>query len=186
MSKPNNKVKKAFALSSIIGAMLVASNNGNPKLTALKIQINKAMKVFSVKAAKDYYVISDDIGSMWCEMAKRHNNTLDEDEITVFIEMVLSLLPKQDMKKFLGVHFTTNEKMRDERKSAILMTVLDLDSKLNKMFVTEPTISRENLGLVMVKPIRIKSVKIQRDKAKPVMLKKLKRRAKWNRQRLTV
>jgi len=183
MSKPNNKVKKAFALSSIVGAMLMSSNNGNPRLTALKVQIDKAMKVFSVKARKDYYVISSDIRDLWGEMAKQHNNTLDEDEITVFIEMILNLLPKSDMKTFLGVSFTTTEKIRDARKSAILMSVLDLDKRLNEMFGTGPTATRESLSSVMVKPVKTKAVKRERDKAIPMRTKKLRKRLEWHKKR---
>lgn len=183
MAKPNNKVKKAFALSAVVGAMLMASNNGDPKLTALKLQIDKAMKVFSVKARKDYYVISDHVQSIWLEMARQHNNSLDEDEINVFVEMVLSLIPPSEMKKYLGMTFKTTEKLRDCKKSSILMTVLELDRRLNEYFGTTKTATRESLALVMVKPVKIKSVKKQRDKAKPVLLKKIRNRVKWNKGR---
>lgn len=186
MAKPDNKTKKAFALSSIVGALLMATNNGRPKLTALKLQIDKAMKVFSVKARKDYYTISYDVRELWLEMAKKHNNALDEDEVEVFIEMVLNLLPRAEMKQFLGINFTTSEKLGDDKKSALLMTVLELDKKLNEMFGTKATATRDSLGLIMVKPVKIKAVKKERDKAKPKVLKMIKRRAKWNRSRLAV
>ncbi|NOR57191.1 MAG: hypothetical protein GQ474_01560 [Sulfurimonas sp.] len=166
MAKPNNKVKKAFALSSIVGAMLMASNNGNPSLTALKVQIDKAMKVFSIKAGKKtYYGISDKVQKLWVEVAKEHNNTLDEDEITLFVEMVLNLMPKKDMKTFLMVHFTTRETMRDDKKSAIIATVLEIDRHLNELFGTEQTITREALGKILVKTPKLKKVKLKlRDK----------------------
>lgn len=183
MAKPNNKVKKAFALSSIVGSLLMASNNGNPKLTALTTQINKAMRVFSVKARKDYYVISAEIRDVWVEMAKKHNNALDEDEIEVFIEMVFSLLPRADMKEFLCMNFTTTKKLEDSKKSSLLVTILELDRKLNALFGTTATATRESLGAVMVKPIKSKAVRKERDKAKPRVLKMIKNRAKWNRER---
>lgn len=184
MAKPNNKVKKAFALSTIVGALLMSSNNGSPKLIALKLQIDKAMKVFSFKARKDYYVISDYIKDVWVEMAEKHNISLDKDEINVFVEMVLSLVSASDMKKYLGMHFKTTEKLRDSKKSALLVTVLELDKKLNEYFGTTETATRESLGLVIVKPVKAKTAKKQRDKAKRDVLKKIHNRAKWNRSRL--
>ena len=187
MAKPNNKVKKAFALSSIAGAMLMASNNGNPRLTSLNVQIDRVMKTFSIKARKDYYMISDDVKIIWTEMAKQHNDTLDEDEVTVFIEMVLSLMPKSDMKQFLGMSFVTTEKLKDCKKSALLMTVLELDKKLNKMFNTSPTATRESLAMVMVKPLKAKKAKmVLRDRPVPHRIKKLRKRLDWHKQKRKV
>jgi hypothetical protein len=158
MAKPNNQTKKMFAISSIIGAILMSSNNGDPKLTALKVQIDKAMKVFSVKAPKQYYTISSDVKEVWEEMAKQHNNTLDEDEINVFIEMIANLVPRNDFKTFLGVNtYKTIEKIRDSRKSALLVSVLELDSKLNSMFGTARTATRDSISKILTKPIKILS-----------------------------
>lgn len=185
MAKPSAKVKKCFALSSIIGALLMSANNGNHKLTALKVQIDKAMKVFSVKARKEYYMISADVQQLWVEMAKKHNNTLDVDEIEVFVEMVLNLLPTADMKTYLGgINFTTREKLRDTKKSALLMTVMELDRRLNDMFGTNATATRESLGVIMVKPVKPKKTKKERDIAAPSNIKKLRRRIKWNKRRI--
>lgn len=184
MAKPSNRVKKAFALSSMVGAILMSTNNGSPKLTALKVQIDKAMKVFSVKARKDYYVISAHVKDILIAIAEKHNNTLDEDEVEVFIEMMLSIVPRADMKAFLGMNFTTSQKLRDEKKSSVLTTVMELDEGLNKLFDTVPTATRESLAKVMVKPVKSKAVKQERDKAKPKVLKMIKKRAKWNRERL--
>lgn len=186
MAKPNNKVKKAFALSSIVGALLMSTNNGRPKLTALKVKIDDAMRVFSVKASRDYHVITSDVIELWVEMATKHNNALDEDEVEVFIEMVLNLLPRSNMKEFLRLNFVTKQTLRDCKKSALLMTVLELDHKLNEMFGTDPTATRESLGRIMVKPIKIKTAKRERDKAKPKVFKMIKNRAKWNRGRIAV
>lgn len=181
--KPNRQIKKAFALSSIVGALLMSANNGNPKLTTLKVQIDRAMKVFSIRARKDYYMISADIKELWVEMAEKHNNSLDVDEIEVFVEMVLSLLPKNDMKEFLGINFKTVRTLSDSKKSALLMTVLDLDRELNTMFGTQQTATRESLGAVMVKPLKQKSAKKERNKAVPRRIKKLRRRVKWAKER---
>jgi len=183
MAKLTPKIRKAFALSSIAGAMMMSSMNGNLQLAHLKVQIDKAMKVFSLKAgSREYYRISDVVQEIWLKMAERHNNTLDEDEILVFIEMVLGLLPKQDMKEFLGMHFKTREKLRDDKKSMLLATVLDLDGELNKVFGTTATATRESLGRIIVKPIKAKKAKTKnRDKAVPAVRKKLRNRIKYQR-----
>lgn len=181
------KAKKAFILSSLMGSVLMSTNNGEPKLSALKVQIDKAMKVFSIKAGKkEYWYLAGMVKEMWDEIAKEHNNTLDTDEVALFIEMIFNLMPSKDMKDFLNMKYTTKEKIRDERKSAIMATVLDLDSKLNNLLGTTQTATRETLGEVMVKPVKAKKVKADRDKAKSQVLKKIRNRAKWNRQRVAV
>jgi len=186
MPKPNSKVKKAFALASIAGAMIMTANSGRPKLVALKVQIDKAMKVFSIKASRDYYVISHDIQELWSKMAERHDNKLTVDEVEVFIDMVLNLLPRADMKAFLGISYTTSQNVRDKRKSSLLVAVMELDAMLNKMFSLEATATRDSIARVMVKPIKTKAVKKERDKAKPKALKMIKNRIKWNKRRLAV
>ena len=184
MSKTQIKSKKAFALSSIIRAILIRSHNGNPKLTALKVQINKAMKNFSMKVGKESYLISVNIQHICAREAKLCDDILDENEIEVFLEMMLSLMNKTDIKSFLKINFSTIHKLHDEKKSEILMAVLELDKELNKMFGTKPTATRESLDHVMVKPVKHKYVKTKRTKAKPKALKMIQKRAKWNRDRL--
>lgn len=183
MAKPNNRVKKAFALSYILRALFLSFKNGNPKITSLHVKVNDAMSVFKTKATRDFFVITSDISDLWVEMAKEHDNKLDEDEYEVFVEMVLSLLPRADMKKFLGMTFSTKHTLHDSKKSALLVAVLDLDEKLNKMFGTDPTATRESLGRIMVKPIKIKAVKKERDKAIPHRTKKLRKRLEWHKKR---
>ncbi len=183
MAKPNGKVKKAFALSSMAGAIVMSASSGSPKLLALSKQVNDAMRVFNIKSAKDYYTISHDVRELWVEMEKRRKNALYPAEIEVFIEMVLSLLPSSDMKTYLGYKFTTKEKLRDSKKSALLVTVLELDEELNKMFGTKPTATRESIAKVMVKPVKAKTAKKERDKAVPRKTKKLRKRLEWHKQR---
>ncbi len=186
MAKPNNRVKKAFALSAVIDALLTATNNGNPKLTGLKVKIVRTLREFSVKSSKDYYMIYGDIRAIWLEMAKRYDNKLDEDEIEVFIEMLLSLAPREDIKAFLGVNFTTRNKLRDCKKSELLVALKELDEKLNKMFGTTATATRESLGAIMVKPIKSKAVKKERQKAIPKKSKRLKNRIRWVKDRIKI
>ena len=160
--KDLSKVHKAFALSSIIGAMLMAHNNGNPKLVALRVQIDKAMKVYNYKLGrKNYWLMTDAVKQIWVRLAKKHDNTIDEDELSLFIEMVLSLAPKRDMKEFLGVHFTTKNTLADFKKSAILISAMELDEELNILCQTQRTSTREALGLIMVKPVKMKRVKVK-------------------------
>lgn len=185
MAKITNETKKAFAVASILGAIVKSHNNGNPKLIALKIQVDKAMKVFSLKAKGQYYLISDGIKEAWFELADRYDNTLDEDELEVFIEMIANLIPKPHYKAFLGVStFKTTHTINDEIKSSVLMSVLELDSMLNKMLGTTPTIDREGLAKVMVKPLKNKKVKAKRDMAVKPNIKKIRNRIKWNRERI--
>ncbi len=164
MAKKNlSKVHKAFALSSIIGAMLMAHTNGDPKLIALRVQIDKAMKVYNYKLGrKNYWMMTDAVKQIWVKLATKHDNSIDGDELSLFIEMVLSLSPKQDMKEFLGVHFTTKNKLRDEKKSAIMISVMELDIELNILCSTQQTQTRKELGLLMVKPVKSKRVKIKK------------------------
>ena len=158
-NKDFSRVHKAFALSSIIGAMLMAHTNGNPKLVTLRIQVDKAMKVYAYKfGSKNYYMMTDEVKGIWFRLADRHNSTLDEDELSLFIEMVLSLAPKVDMKSFLGMYFTTCNHIADSKKSAVMASVMELDEELNALCRTKQTQTREGLGLLVVKPVKLKRV----------------------------
>ena len=150
-----SRVHKAFAVSSILGAIIMAHNNGDPRITALKIQIDKAMRVYNVKLGrKNYYEMTDKIKEIWGKLAEKHNNTIDGDELSLFIELILNLSPRKDMKEFLMVHFTTSHKIKDYHKSAILMSVLELDEELNRLCGTVSTIDRDGLGKILVKQIK--------------------------------
>lgn len=185
MKQVQNNIKKAFALTSLVGATLLSSNNGNPRMVTLSRQCNAAMRVFSVKAGRrEYYTISEQINKLWSDIATRHNNTLDIDEIELFIELLLNLMPKSDMRKFLGFTFTTKNKIRDERKSEILMTVLDVDSCLNELFGTVATANRDSLANVLVKPIKAKKAPVQRDVGVEPRLKKLRKRIAYAKQKV--
>ena len=160
-----NKVKKAFALSSISGALITSLDSMTVKTTTLKIQIDKAMKVFfKVGGAKNYYTLSDETYKLWSVIAEKHTNTLTVEEAEIFLQMILSLMPKKDVKDFLGFTFTTHLKMKDEKKSAILMTVMALDKELNKLYDVKTTATRESIGRILAPVTAAKRVKKVRDK----------------------
>ena len=177
------QIKKAFAITSLVGATLKSSNNGSPRMLTLQRQCNAAMRVFNHKSRREYYVITDQVYTLWGNIAERHDNTLDVDEIEVFCEMLLNLMPKNDMKQFLGFSFTTKNKLRDEKKSEILMTILDVDNELNALFGTNITATRESLALIMVKPVKVAKSAVIRDVGVPARIKKLRKRIKWAKSR---
>jgi len=185
VKKPNNNTQKAFALSAIIGALMMSGTNGDVKLSALKVQIDRAMKVFSVKAPIHYYRISDAVKEIISEL-KEFNNEVTIDEVNVYIEMLCSLIPRSDFKAFLGVSpYRTSIQVRDEKKSRLLVSVIELDKMLNDAFGTNATATGESLGDILSKPLKTKKTKVdKRDKAKPKALKMIKNRAKWNRKRV--
>jgi hypothetical protein len=178
------QIRKAFSIASLVGATLKSSNNGSPRMLTLQRQCNAAMRVFNHKSRREYYIITDQVYTLWGKIAERHNNTLDVDEIEVFCEMLLNLMPKEDMKKFLGFTFTTKNKLRDEKKSEILMTILDVDSELNALFGTVATSNRDSISKVMVKPVKVAKSAVIRDVGVPTRIKKLRKRIKWVKSRV--
>ena len=108
--------------------------------------------------------------AVWKKLATEHNNTLDEDEVTLFVEMLCTLIPKNDFKSFFNVSpYKTTEKIRDERKSGILMSVMTLDDEINKITNAKPNATRESLGKILSKPI--KATKVKAKKVKPMSKK---------------
>ena len=167
------EIRKAFAVASIVGAMLNAGGNGGVKLLALSRQVNASMQVFrKVAGRKEYYGISLVVQKIWEKMVETHNNTIDADELSLFAEIILNLVPKKDMKIFLGVHFTTNEKLRDHLKSSIMSSVLELDKQINEALGTKQTITREQIGLIIVKPVRIKAKRAKKPQKESLKQKK--------------
>ena len=138
MAKIPKNVIKAFAVSSTIGAVLKSHQNGEPKLLALQLQINRAMKVFSRKAGpKLYWKISDQIAKIWETIASRHQNTILEEEVPQFTEYLCMLLPPKDFKEFLAVSsYRTSIKIRPEVNARIVESVLLLDEEINKFLGT--------------------------------------------------
>jgi len=179
-NKLTPKQKKAFGLSRILIAILNASNNGDPKLSALSQQVYKLNAMFHANLPLAYFKISEEMEKLWIEISKEHNNTLTDDEVSLFTELICSLIPKKDFKEIFKIApHTTKEKICDSKKSALLMTILDIDKKMNTLFSTSANASRETLGALIVKPVITKRVKKKRDTAKPKRLKKLKNMIKY-------
>jgi len=181
MPKLTPQAKKSFAVSAVIGAMLVTKNNGDPKLIALKIQIDKAMKEFRIKSTKQYFSITDEVRDIWIDIVAEYSGKITADEISIFIELVANLISPKDFKNLLKMSpYKTNEKISDDKKSQLVASVLTLDAELNKMFKVLPTATKEDLLLAVNKPIKIKKEKnTHRDKAVPKKLKRLRNTIKY-------
>jgi hypothetical protein len=161
MAKPNKATIKAFAIASVIGAVLVSNQNGEPKLLALQVQINRAMKVFSIKAGyKLYWTVSNQIGKFWDEIAKRHQNTILEEEVPKFVEYLCMLIPPKDFKTFLGLSpYRTSINIDNETNRNILKSILLLDQQLNDFIGTK--------AYTLTKPKeKIQKIKKKRDISK--------------------
>ena len=162
MAKPSPTTRKAFAIASTIGAVIMSNNNGEPKILALQVQINRAMKVFSRKAGRaTYFEISNKIGKLWEIVAKEHNNEILDEEVPRFIEYLSMLIPPAHFKAFLGIApYRTNTEIRPDVNVRIVHSILALDEELNKFFGTK--------AHALTPPVK-KTVKVkkQRDKAEP-------------------
>lgn len=181
MSKPPATARKALALATLINATMRSATNGDFKLLNLKLQTDRAMKVYSFKNKRDYIKICNETFDIWKVLATKHNNILEANEVALFTEMLCSLIPKSHFKQFFNINpYTTVEKVADKNKSSILMSVLDLDRSLNENFGTPPTTTRESLGLILSKPIKSKRVKSKkREVVTPKRIKKLRRAIKY-------
>lgn len=162
MAKPNKATQKAFAVASTIGAVLKSNQNGEPKLLALQLQVNKAMKVFSRKAGpKIYWAISNEVANIWEIIAERHQNEIKEEEVPKFIEYLCMLIPPNDFKTFLVVSpYRTNIEIRPEVNARIIESILLLDEKLNELIGTSAyTLTKPKEKVVKEKKQRDKSKK---------------------------
>ena len=169
MAKLTGDTKKIFALSSTIGAVLMSHQDGEPKLIAMRVQIDKAMKVFSRKVGpKMYWAISDAVQREWIKVAEKHNNSVDEDELPLFIEYLCALAPAEHFKKFLGLApYRARVDMRPEIKVEVVKSVLELDAAFNELFGTKPHI-------MAVRKPQASKVKRERDKSKKEVKNELK------------
>ena len=161
MAKPDKSTMKMFALASSIGAVLMSYNNGEPKLIAMRLQIDRAMKVFSRKAGpKLYWAISGQVQEIWTKVAEKHNNTINEEEINAFVEYLCMLAPPDHFKKFLGLRpYKTGTKLSKDVEAGVVQSVLQMDQELNDIFGTKS----------WTEPVRkpqVVKVKTERDKSK--------------------
>jgi len=156
----SKKVKKAFILTSVIGAVIKVHHNGDPRFDAIAYQVDRAMKVFAIKAGiKLYNELSLTMQRIWVEIDEDHQNPITLDEVAVCIEMLYHMIPYEDMKTFLNVGYTTSHKVRDEMKSSLLCMMVDMDQKINQALGMKPYIDRNGLGAIMCKPVPVKKAK---------------------------
>ena len=176
MAKPTNETRKMLALAYLLKSSIRTGANGDFKLIALYKKCNEKMVGYERENMRDYYTICDSTFNMWKNISKYHNDILTVDELSLFVEMLSSLVQKSGFKKFFNMQpFTTIEKISNDRKSSILSVIMSIDKELNIMFNTKPTATRESLGLILTKQVKPKAVKIQkRDKAVPIGRKKLR------------
>ena len=163
MSRPDKSTIKAFALSATLGAVLKSNQNGEPKLVAMQLQINRSMQVFYRKAGpKLYWNISHVVGDIWEEIAARHQNTIKEEEVPKFIEYLCMLVPPKNFKTFLAMQpYKSSVSIRSEVNARIVESILLLDQRLNEYVGTRA------YALTLKKP-KIEKVKKIRDKSKKV------------------
>jgi len=164
MSKPSRSIMKAFAVGSTLGAVLKSHQNGDPKLLALQLQINRMMKVFHAKAGpKTYWHVANAVAEVWEVIAKRHQNEIKEHEVPRFTEYLCMLIPPKDFKTFLAVSpYRTSVQIRPEVNAKIVESILLLDEELNKLLGTKPyTLTKPKATKIKVKKQRDKSSKVK-------------------------
>ena len=143
--KKNNKkkispnVNKAFALASVIGASLYTNQDGNIKLNTLILQSKKAMKVFLIKTGyKHYSYMTDEVAKIFETFTEKHHNTITIDEMPAYIELLCTLIPPSNFKKFFAIApFRTSVTFeKQETFNNICFSLLELDDRLNKLCQT--------------------------------------------------
>ncbi len=161
MAKPSPSTQKIFALSSTIGAVLKANQNGEPKQIALQLQINRSMKTFHAKAGrKTYWEISNQVAEIWERIAERHQNTIKEEEVPVFVSYLCTLVPPKDFKTFLAMSpYRSTVTIDPQTNKNIIESILLLDKELNELCNTK------SYSLPIRKPEPVKT-KTSRDKSK--------------------
>ena len=161
MSKPSPSTKKCYAITSTIGAVLKSNQDGHPKLLALQLQANRAMKVFFRKAgSKMYWNISNQVAEVWEKIAERHQNTIKEEEVPMFVEHLCTLIPPNDFKSFLAIApYRTTITIDPQVNRNIIESILLMDEEINKICGTKAYA----LSVRKPKPIKVKR---ERDKSK--------------------
>ncbi len=135
---PKNVIKM-FTISSAVGAIIKSNHNGDPKLSTLAIQVNRAMRVFSIQAGREVYNgVSKEVGEIWEEIVDKYSNSIKEEQVPVYIEMLCSLVSDKDYKEFLGISKYKAEKSLYISDNA-LEGILYLDVAINKLYGCKPT-----------------------------------------------
>jgi hypothetical protein len=161
MAKPDKSTIKTFAISLAIGSILKSHQNGEPKILALQLQINRASKVFAIKAgSKMYFDISDKVAKAWEKMLSKDDYVITEDDTLQFVEFLSFLVPPDHYKKFLGMSpYRANLKAEPEFYVRIAKDVLSYEHELNKVLETKPY----TMSIFKKK----EKVKIKKERSKP-------------------
>lgn len=169
MPKPSKATAKAFAVASSIASVIKSNNTGEPELTALLVQCNRAMKVFNKMAGrKIYWEISNYIQKIWEKLSIEHRTVIEFDEVPIFIEYLCMLIPPNNFKNFLGVSpYTTSKKLLPEVDKRVVTITLELDKEFNDYFDTKSyTLSKPKEKTIKIKKERDKSKKTKQEQKK--------------------
>ena len=177
-----------FALSSCIGATIKTAEASELRLITLNTQINNAMRVFNAKAGrKVYFGTAKIVEKIWIKLQSKHDTTIHNEKLSVFVEMLCMLVPPNNFKDFIGIAPCRSKvSVTKEEYAEMAKLALDLDFELNNVFGTSP--------YALTKPKqKLEKVKKQRDKKEPKDVKpkqpsknKLKRAKKRKEIRLTI
>ncbi len=85
-------------------------------------------------------------------------------ESTVFIEIMLNLIDKKDMNDFMLMTFNSGYRLDEARMEKLVDAALTMDERLNELFGTAQTATKEYLLSIFAKPVA--KEKKARDKAK--------------------
>ena len=156
---PRN-VKKAFLIASFMGSVLKAHTTGTPRLTALHIRIDQAMKRYRIIAGREeYYNLTNKGLEIWTILSKKHSTKLTHDETEVFVEYMGYVLSPKDYKDFLGfTHFKSTVRASNEVFADICDSLIALGDQVDACVGTKPCVSQ-------VKSLKTKH-KVVRDASK--------------------
>ena len=157
------KAKKAFALVSYTFAMVKDAKLSTLKSMALVKQCKASMQGFHRAVGNEIYMENtDDLGNLYLTLNKRFEERISSNETLVFIEIILNLLTKKDMKDFMLMNFNSGYRLDDARMDILIEKALELDDELNTMLGTAKTASTESLKSLFT-PKEVKEKKV-RDK----------------------
>ena len=160
---PRN-VKKAFLVASFMGSVLKAHTTGAPRLTALHIRIDQAMKRYSIIAGrKEYFNLTNKGLVIWTELSKKHSTKLTHAETELFIEYMGYLLSPKDYKDFLGFsHFKSSVRSSDETFAEMCNSLIALGDHVDAYVGTKPCVSQVRAVKTKHKVVRDVSSKLNK------------------------
>jgi len=157
------RAKKAYALTSYVNAMIRDAGLSTLNTMALLRQCKLAMNGYFKHVGPIIYMEhTDELAEIYTSLNDRFDVKITDVESAVFIEIILNLLPKKDMKDFLLLNFNSGCVLDADRMEMLVSTALELDKLLNELLGTHVTATKESLLKIFAsKP---KKVKKTRDK----------------------